>query len=83
MFAATCWFGESGEDESRARSGRAAENLAATRWLATDLLLRDITCQRSVKGKLIRAAIVPDVLKRIRSSSYASTLMDQLAYFRG
>jgi predicted transposase YbfD/YdcC len=54
-----------GEDQSRARSGFAAENLAATRRLAVTLLRRDKTCKRSIKGKLLRAAIDPDYLKRI------------------
>jgi len=57
-----------GEDQSRARSGFAAENLAATRRLAINLLRRDQTCKRSLKGKLLRAAIAPDYLKRILSS---------------
>lgn len=52
-----------GEDDSRARSGYAAENLAATRRLAVNLLHRDKTCKRSLKGKLMRAAIDPDYLK--------------------
>jgi predicted transposase YbfD/YdcC len=54
-----------GEDQSRARSGHAAENLAATRRRAVNLLRRDKTCQRSLKGKLLRAAIDPDYLKLI------------------
>lgn len=54
-----------GEDASRARSGYAAENLAATRRLAINLLRRDKTCKRSLKGKLMRAAIDPDYLKHI------------------
>jgi predicted transposase YbfD/YdcC len=54
-----------GEDQSRARSGHALENLAATRRLAVNLLRRDKTCKRSIKGKLMRAAIDPDYLKRI------------------
>ena len=57
-----------GEDESRARSGYAVENLAATRRLAINLLRRDKTCRRSLKGKLMRAAIDPDYLKRILNS---------------
>jgi predicted transposase YbfD/YdcC len=57
-----------GEDQSRARSGFAAENLAATRRLAINLLRRDKTCKRSLKGKLLRAAIDPNYLKRILSS---------------
>ena len=57
-----------GEDQSRARTGNAAENLAATRRLAINLLRRDKTCKRSIKGKLLRAAIDPDYLKLILSS---------------
>lgn len=57
-----------GEDDSRARSGYATENLAATRRLAINLLRRDKTCKRSLKGKLLRAAIDPDYLKHILSS---------------
>lgn len=57
-----------GEDDSRARSGYAAENLAATRRLAVNLLRRDKTCKRSVKGKLLRAAIDPNYLKLILAS---------------
>jgi predicted transposase YbfD/YdcC len=57
-----------GEDDSRARSGYAAENLAATRRLAINLLRRNKTCKRSLKGKLMRAAIDPDYLKLILKS---------------
>jgi predicted transposase YbfD/YdcC len=57
-----------GEDDSRARSGHAAENLAATRRLVVNLLRRDKTCKRSIKGKLLRAAIDPDYLKLILKS---------------
>jgi len=57
-----------GEDDSRARSGYAAENLAATRRLAVNLLRRDKTCKRSIKGKLLRAAIDPNYLKLILAS---------------
>ncbi len=57
-----------GEDQSRARSGNAAENLAAARRMAVNLLRRDKTCQRSIKGKLMRAAIDPDYLYRILTS---------------
>lgn len=57
-----------GEDQSRARSGHAAENLAATRRLAVNLLRQDKTCQRSIKGKLMRAAIDPDYLKHLLAS---------------
>jgi predicted transposase YbfD/YdcC len=54
-----------GEDQSRARTGHAAENLAAMRRLAVSLLRRDTTCRRSIKGKLLRAAIDPHYLKLI------------------
>lgn len=54
-----------GEDQSRARSGYAAENLAATRRLAVNLLRRDRICKRSIKGKLMRAAIDPDYLRKV------------------
>lgn len=57
-----------GEDQSRARTGHAAENLAATRRLAVNLLRRDKTCKRGIKGKLLRAAIDPDYLKLILST---------------
>lgn len=54
-----------GEDQSRARTGSAAENLAAARRMAVNLLRRDKSCKRSLKGKLMRAAIDPDYLKLI------------------
>ncbi len=54
-----------GEDDSRARSGYAVEDLAVTRRLAVNLLRRDKTCKRSLKGKLLRAALDPDYLKSI------------------
>ena len=54
-----------GEDQSRARTGYAAENLAQTRRLAIPLLRRDKTCPRSFKGKLLRAALAPAYLKSI------------------
>ena len=57
-----------GEDQSRARTGHAAENLAQTRRLAINLLRRDKLCKRSLKGKLLRAAIDPDYLKLILST---------------
>ncbi len=57
-----------GEDQSRARSGHAAENLAAARRMAVNLLRRDKTCKRSIKGKLLHAAIDPDYLKHILTS---------------
>lgn len=54
-----------GEDQSRARTGYAVENLAATRRLAVNLLRREKTCKRSIKGKLMRAAIDPDYLRTV------------------
>lgn len=43
----------------------AAENLAAVRQLAINLLRRDKLCKRSIKGKLMRAAIDPDYLRHL------------------
>lgn len=40
-----------GEDQSRARTGHAAENLATLRRLALNLLKRDTTKKRGVRGK--------------------------------
>ena len=40
-----------GEDQSRARTGFAAENLATLRRLALNLLKRDQTKKRGIKGK--------------------------------
>ena len=54
-----------GEDQSRARTDQAAENLAAMRRLAVNLLRKDTKCKRSIKGKLIRAAIDPDYLRHL------------------
>ena len=55
-----------GEDQARARTKQAAENLAAMRRLAVNLLRRDKLCKRSIKGKLMRAAIDPDYLRHRR-----------------
>ena len=54
-----------GEDQARARTEHAAENLAALRRLAVNLLRKDKKCKRSVKGKLMRAAIDPDYLRHL------------------
>jgi len=54
-----------GEDQSRARTQQAAENLAAMRRLAVNLLRKDIRSKRSIKGKLMRAAIDPDYLRHL------------------
>jgi predicted transposase YbfD/YdcC len=53
------------EDQSRARTENAAENLAGLRRLAVNLLRKDQQCQRSLKGKLMRAAIDPDYLRHL------------------
>jgi predicted transposase YbfD/YdcC len=45
-----------GEDQSRARSGFAAENLAALRRLALNLLKRESTKKRGIKGKQLNAS---------------------------
>jgi predicted transposase YbfD/YdcC len=54
-----------GEDQARARTEQAVENLAAIRRLAVSLLRQDKQCKRSIKGKLMRAAIDPDYLRHI------------------
>jgi predicted transposase YbfD/YdcC len=45
-----------GEDRSRARSGHAAENLATLRRLALNLLKKDQTKKRGIKGKQLYAS---------------------------
>lgn len=45
-----------GEDRSRARSGHAAENLATLRRLALNLLKRDQSLKRGIKGKQLNAS---------------------------
>ena len=44
-----------GEDQSRARAGHAAENLATLRRLALNLLHRDKTKKRGIRGKQLNA----------------------------
>ena len=43
------------EDHSRARTGHAAENLATLRRLALNLLKREPTKKRGIKGKQLNA----------------------------
>ncbi len=45
-----------GEDRSRDRAGHAAENLATLRRLALNLLKRDQTKKRGIKGKQLNAS---------------------------
>lgn len=45
------------EDQSRARTGYAAENLATVRRLALNLLKREKTSQRGIKGKKFNACL--------------------------
>jgi len=44
------------EDQSRARKGHAAENLATLRRLALNLLKRERTKKRGIKGKMLNAS---------------------------
>jgi predicted transposase YbfD/YdcC len=45
-----------GEDDSRARAGNAAENLATLRRLALNLLKRERTKKRGIRGKMLNAS---------------------------
>ena len=45
-----------GEDQSRARAGYAAENLATLRRLALNLLQREKTKKRGIRGKMLNAS---------------------------
>lgn len=45
-----------GEDQSRARDGYAAENLATLRRLALNLLKREKTKKRGIRGKMLNAS---------------------------
>jgi len=54
-----------GEDRSRARTGHAAENLATLRRLALNLLKREQTKKRGIKGKQLNASWDHDYLLRL------------------
>src|SRR4051812_12415061 len=54
-----------GEDQSRARAGHAAENLATLRRLALNLLKREKTKKRGIKGKQRNASWDHDYLLRL------------------
>ena len=54
-----------GEDQSRARTGHAAENLAATRRVAINLLRQDKENKRSLKSQRLRATLAPDYLRQL------------------
>ena len=45
-----------GEDQSRARSGYAAENLAALRRLTLNLLKKEKAKRRGIRGKMLNAS---------------------------
>ena len=54
-----------GEDQSRARTGYAAENLSALRRLALNLLKGEKTKKRSIRGKMLCASWDPPYLTRL------------------
>ena len=54
-----------GEDQSRARTGHTAENLAATRRVAINLLRQDKENKRSLKSQRLRATLDPDYLRQL------------------
>jgi predicted transposase YbfD/YdcC len=60
-----CLDVQMGEDQSRARTGHAAENLATLRRLALNLLKRDKTKRRGLRGKQLNAAWDHDYLLRL------------------
>jgi len=57
-----CLDVQMGEDQSRARTGHAAENLATLRRLALNLLKRDKTKKRGLRGKQLNAGWDHDYL---------------------
>jgi predicted transposase YbfD/YdcC len=63
-----CLDVQMGEDQSRARTGHAAENLATLRRLALNLLKRDKTKKRGLKGKQLNAGWDHAYLLRLLAS---------------
>lgn len=53
------------EDESRARSGHAAQNLGTTRGLSMNLIRKEITHKRGIKGRVKRAGWDHKYLEKI------------------
>jgi predicted transposase YbfD/YdcC len=72
-----------GEDQSRARTGHAAENLAALRRFALNLLKRETTKKRGIKGKQKHAGWNHDYLLRLLGLSVASEAGEAPAGQRG
>lgn len=60
------------EDASRVRSGHAAQNLAALRHLAHNLLRRDASRRGSVATKRFRAALDQGYLAALLATANAS-----------
>ena len=60
-----CLDVQMGEDQSRARTGHAAENLATLRRLVLNLLKRDKTKKRGLRGKQLNAGWDHDYLLRL------------------
>ncbi len=56
------------EDDSRARKGNSAENLAVMRQLTLNILKKDKTCKLGVKNKRLKAAYSQEYLELIMSS---------------
>ncbi len=52
-------------DQSRARTGHAPENLATLRRLALNLLRRDRSKPRGIKGKRLSAGWIQDYLLQL------------------